>query len=227
MITVPMYNMEVTSFGVTAELGFRRRSRPAVVGQRTSRGSGSDGHHARDRKTSGNRITCRSRSGVSRPPTNTTRTRRDMRTIRKKWKGYVQTRMVGRGSGHPRSSRTCRTRRAADRTSHDEVGLVGGTRELVRSDVETPSIVECERVPFNPSIEVQPTTRSAESPTGLDVSLVVPQSWENPDTIATANLKDTRLTLPEGLHGQPVGGLGSGGVHAGAVRVGNVLVAAG
>ena len=39
---------------------------------------------------------------------------------------------------------------------------------------------ECERVPFEPSIEVQPTTRSAESPTGLEVVAVVPQTWENP-----------------------------------------------
>ena len=31
-------------------------------------------------------------------------------------------------------------------------------------------IAECERVPFEPSIEVNPSTRSAESPTGLEVS---------------------------------------------------------
>ena len=64
------------------------------------------------------------------------------------------------------------------------------------TSMETAPIVACERVPFNPSIEVQPSTRSAESPTGLDVSLVVPQSWEKPETLATSNLKDAKVALP-------------------------------
>ncbi len=64
-------------------------------------------------------------------------------------------------------------------------------------------IGECERVPFEPSIEVQPTTRSAESPTGLDVSLVVPQAWENPLTLSTSYLKDTTVALPEGMTANP------------------------
>ena len=50
---------------------------------------------------------------------------------------------------------------------------------------------------------MQPTTRSAESPTGLEVSLLVPQAWENPFTISTSNLKDTTVTLPEGMTANP------------------------
>ncbi len=69
-------------------------------------------------------------------------------------------------------------------------------------------ITECDRVPFEPSIEVQPSTRSAESPTGLEVSLLVPQTWENQFTIATANLKETKVTLPEGITANP--GLAAG-----------------
>ncbi len=68
--------------------------------------------------------------------------------------------------------------------------------------------VECDRVPFSPSIEVQPSTRSAESPSGLEVSLVVPQSWEKPETIATSDLKDVKVTLPEGMTANP--GLAAG-----------------
>jgi hypothetical protein len=64
-------------------------------------------------------------------------------------------------------------------------------------------IDECERVPFEPSIEAQPSTRAAEAPTGLEVSLVVPQTWENPFTIATSNLKNTTVTLPEGMTANP------------------------
>ncbi len=79
-----------------------------------------------------------------------------------------------------------------------------------KAEVEVPAIVECERVHFDPSIEVQPSTRSAESPTGLAVSLVVPQTWENPDTIATSNLKDTTVELPEGITVNPSAGSGLG-----------------
>jgi hypothetical protein len=58
---------------------------------------------------------------------------------------------------------------------------------------------------------VQPTTRSAESSSGLNISLLVPQSWENPSGIATANLKDTTLALPVGYTANPslASGLGT------------------
>ena len=58
--------------------------------------------------------------------------------------------------------------------------------EWSKASDEVGPIGECERVPFDPSIEVQPSTRAAESSTGLDVSLVVPQTWENPFSIATS-----------------------------------------
>jgi hypothetical protein len=71
-------------------------------------------------------------------------------------------------------------------------------------------IAECERVPFDPSIEVQPTTRSAESPSGLNVSLVVPQRWSEPFVPATSDLKDAKVTLPEGFTINPSAGSGLG-----------------
>jgi hypothetical protein len=74
---------------------------------------------------------------------------------------------------------------------------------LAAASTQTPVIAECERVPFDPSIEAQPSTRAAESPTGLEVSLVVPQAWDNPFTVATANLKDAVVTLPEGMTANP------------------------
>jgi hypothetical protein len=75
----------------------------------------------------------------------------------------------------------------------------------------TPASTECDRVPFDPSVEVRPTTRSAESSSGLDVSLVVPQTWENPSAIATSNLKETTLALPVGYTANPslASGLGT------------------
>ena len=70
------------------------------------------------------------------------------------------------------------------------------------------SIVECDRVPFKPSIELEPTTTSAESPSGLNVTIAVPQSWEDPVTLTTANLKDAVVTLPTGFTINPSSGSG-------------------
>ncbi len=77
-------------------------------------------------------------------------------------------------------------------------------------DNEIGPIGECERVPFEPEIVVNPSTRSAESPTGMDVSIVVPQAWENPYSVATASLKDATVTLPEGVTVNPSAGSGLG-----------------
>jgi hypothetical protein len=68
----------------------------------------------------------------------------------------------------------------------------------------------CDRVPFAPLIEAQPTTRSAESPTGLNLSMVVPQHWEEPFSISTSDLQDVKLTLPEGVTVNPSAGSGLG-----------------
>ncbi|HWX44731.1 MAG TPA: hypothetical protein VNY52_05355 [Solirubrobacteraceae bacterium] len=75
--------------------------------------------------------------------------------------------------------------------------------EWSEAQTEIGPLTECERVPFTPSVEVQPTTRSAESSSGLDVSLIVPQSWENPLSLSTANLKDSVVTLPVGYTANP------------------------
>lgn len=56
----------------------------------------------------------------------------------------------------------------------------------------------CNAVPFNPTLSVQPSTNLADSPTGLNVDLKVPQS-ESLKTTATAHLKNAVVTLPEGL----------------------------
>jgi hypothetical protein len=69
---------------------------------------------------------------------------------------------------------------------------------------------QCERVSFDPSIEVQPTTRSAESPTGLNVSMLIPQRWEEPFGLSTANLKDVNVALPAGVTVNPSAGSGLG-----------------
>lgn len=60
----------------------------------------------------------------------------------------------------------------------------------------------CENLEFKPSIDVQPDTGAADSPTGLDVELKVPQS-EATAGLAAANLKDAKVELPAGMAVNP------------------------
>jgi hypothetical protein len=79
------------------------------------------------------------------------------------------------------------------------------------ASVEVGPIVECERVPFEPAIEVTPTTKSVESPSGLEVSELVPQTWDKPESVSAANLQGTTLTLPAGYTINPSAGPGLAG----------------
>ena len=74
---------------------------------------------------------------------------------------------------------------------------------------ETPPFTGCADLPFGPSIEAQPTSSVADSPTGLDFRLHVPQS-EEPEGLGEADLKNAVVTFPEGLVVNPAsaGGLG-------------------
>jgi hypothetical protein len=62
----------------------------------------------------------------------------------------------------------------------------------------------CDEVPFTPHITVQPTTHVADSPTGLDVDLSMPQeALEEPGAIAQADVKDSIVTQPVGTRINP------------------------
>jgi hypothetical protein len=70
-------------------------------------------------------------------------------------------------------------------------------------DPSTPVAVEgCGDLDFSPSISVQPSVASTDSPTGLSVDLHVPQS-ENPGGLAEANLKNAVVRLPSGMAVNP------------------------
>ncbi len=60
----------------------------------------------------------------------------------------------------------------------------------------------CQAVPFSPSFSAKTETSVADSPTGLGVEIGVPQN-ENPDGLASANLKDVTVQLPAGLAVNP------------------------
>ena len=70
----------------------------------------------------------------------------------------------------------------------------------------------CDRLPFDPSFSARPDSSVPDSPTGLTVNLGFPQDGlEDPEGLATAHLRDTTVTLPEGMTINPSG---AGGLEA-------------
>ncbi len=82
--------------------------------------------------------------------------------------------------------------------SWEEAGLFSTVG--VETDEEgNPFVMQgCDRLPFAPQVNLEPSARRAGSPTGLDVNIEVPQP-QNPKGLATANVKDTVVTLPQGF----------------------------
>jgi hypothetical protein len=79
---------------------------------------------------------------------------------------------------------------------------------LELAEPSEPSLIEgfegCNALPFSPSIEVAPTTRAASTPTGLNINVEVPQtSTLKEKGLAEADVKDTTVTLPEGVQLSP------------------------
>jgi hypothetical protein len=71
--------------------------------------------------------------------------------------------------------------------------------ELVSSATsEAPAGTGCSHVPFAPTVTVTPDVRRAAAPAGLAVDLDLPQN-ENPEGLATADLRRAVVTLPAGV----------------------------
>jgi len=62
----------------------------------------------------------------------------------------------------------------------------------------SPTPTGCETLDFAPTLQARPTTKVADSPTGLEVKLHIPQN-EDPEGTVTAHLRNTAVTFPEGL----------------------------
>ncbi len=72
---------------------------------------------------------------------------------------------------------------------------------LAHDDSGNPSgLTGCDHLSFSPSIEVAPDTSSADTPAGLTVDVKVPQEGlSDPESLAMSNIKNTTVTLPEGV----------------------------
>jgi hypothetical protein len=59
-------------------------------------------------------------------------------------------------------------------------------------------VTGCDKVTFDPSLTARPQSHAADTPTGLDVALTIPQSTD-PDGLATALLDRATVNLPDGM----------------------------
>jgi hypothetical protein len=82
--------------------------------------------------------------------------------------------------------------------------------EFVTNHAEMPAMEGCEKLRFSPSIAIAPEVSRADSPTGLDVGLHVPQE-ESAGGLAEANVRNVSVTLPAG---QTVNPAAAGGLAA-------------
>jgi hypothetical protein len=67
----------------------------------------------------------------------------------------------------------------------------------------------CEQLPFEPRIEARATTPLADSPSGLDVRVTIPQE-EDPDGLSSASMKKIVMDLPKGMTVNPSSANGLG-----------------
>jgi hypothetical protein len=81
----------------------------------------------------------------------------------------------------------------------------------------TPPLEGCEDLEFQPSLKARPTTDVADSPSGLEAVLHIPQNLEDPDQPSSALPKTVEATLPEGLVINPSGGNGLEGCSPGQI----------
>jgi hypothetical protein len=56
----------------------------------------------------------------------------------------------------------------------------------------------CERLPFDPLLSIAPDAGEADTPSGYELDLNVPQN-EDPEGLASADLENATVTLPEGV----------------------------
>jgi hypothetical protein len=68
----------------------------------------------------------------------------------------------------------------------------------------------CDRLGMEPALDVEPTSADVSSPTGLALTMKVPQTYDNATGLATSTLKRAAITLPEGMTVNPSAGAGLG-----------------
>jgi hypothetical protein len=70
------------------------------------------------------------------------------------------------------------------------------------ASADSPPVIGCEFLHFNPSVSFKPEGSAADSPTGLKVNLHIPQN-EDANGLATPPLREATVNLPKGLSVDP------------------------
>jgi hypothetical protein len=70
--------------------------------------------------------------------------------------------------------------------------------EIDQAQSSFPAITGCDQLSFDPSLTAKPTTTAADSPSGLDVELKVPEP-ASPNAPSPSQIRATTITLPEGF----------------------------
>ena len=74
-----------------------------------------------------------------------------------------------------------------------------------------PQLAGCGLLDFKPDFSLVPTTGQAQTPTGLEVTLTMPQEGlEHPNLLVESHLKRAEVTLPEGITVNPSEAVGIG-----------------
>jgi hypothetical protein len=84
-------------------------------------------------------------------------------------------------------------------TSLDVIAYDLGTDH---AEAPFPATTGCGLLSFDPSLSAQPTSREADSPSGLDVDLEVPQ-FQSPTVPSPSEIRATTMTLPPGFTVNP------------------------
>ena len=69
-------------------------------------------------------------------------------------------------------------------------------------EADWPETTGCDQLGFNPSLAANPSTVQADTPSGLDVKLKVPQK-ESPVTPSDSEIRAVKVTMPEGFSVNP------------------------
>ena len=109
------------------------------------------------------------------------------------------------------------TRAAVSSWAHPEV-FSRGSFQSADANGNPVGVEGCNQLEFNPSIESKATTTLADSPTGLDFHLKVPQA-EGVEAPSVANVKDVRVSLPEGMVVNPSSADGLAGCSSAEIEI--------
>jgi hypothetical protein len=110
------------------------------------------------------------------------------------------------------------TTRAAISSWEEPEVFSRGSFESADANGNPVGVEGCNQLEFNPSIESKATTTLADSPTGLDFKLKVPQA-EGVEAPSVANVKDVRVSLPEGMVVNPSSADGLSGCSSAQIEI--------